>query len=133
MKKAFLRDKKARSRGAAAAVLVVVLAVVSVAVLGSVAPSADEIALAAARVERVRASYAADAGITIALAETINGADLDGDGHPGTLSDNSNSGDDPQVGFARVVVTGVTGSLQTVLTSRGRCGGSVYSLELTVQ
>jgi hypothetical protein len=123
----------ARRRGAAVAVLVVVLGVVSVAVLGSVAPSADETALAAARVERVRASYAADAGVAVALAEVLNASDLDGDGKTGTLSDNSNSGDDPQIGFARVVVTSNTGTSQRVLTSRGRCGSSVYSLELTVQ
>lgn len=123
----------ARRRGGVLAALLVVLGVVSIAALGSVAPAADETMLAAARVERVRASYAADAGIAVALAEVIAATDLDGDGKAGTLSDNSNPGDDPQVGLARVVVTAASGSTQTVVTSRGRCGGSSYSLELTVQ
>lgn len=133
MTKVLRKPGGATRRGGVLAVLLVVLGVVSIAALGSVTPAADETMLAAARVERVRASYAADAGIAVALAEVISGSDMDGDGKPGTLSDNSNAGDDPQVGLARVVVTAESGSTQTVLTSRGRCGVSSYSLELTVQ
>jgi Tfp pilus assembly protein PilX len=56
-----------RRRGFAVLAVVVVLAVVHLAVMGSVAASGNESVVGAMRVESTRAFYAAESGATIAL------------------------------------------------------------------
>ncbi len=70
------RFRRPWRRGAGIAVIVVVLAILNIAVLGSVAASGDEAAMGAMRLETTRALYAAESGAVIAVRLTLEGSEL---------------------------------------------------------
>ena len=53
---------------------------------------------------------ATEAGLAMSLREVMVGADEDGDGTIGTISDDGNSGNDPALGTSRFAVTSTTAS-----------------------
>lgn len=69
-------------RGSGAVALVLLLAVLTMAVLGSVAASGDEAAIGALRVETARAFYAAEGGCVVAIRTSSEGEALPA---PGTV------------------------------------------------
>ncbi|MEM9372402.1 MAG: hypothetical protein AAGA55_02050 [Planctomycetota bacterium] len=62
-------------RGMAVAVIVVVMAALSLAVAGSVRPARQEADVASLRVQTVRAFYAADSGIAVLIGTIQSGLD----------------------------------------------------------
>jgi len=65
-----------KRRGAGVAVVVVMLAVLNIAVLGSVSAAAGESHVGAMRIETIRAFYAAESGAAVAVRESLAGADM---------------------------------------------------------
>ncbi|MCP3902728.1 MAG: hypothetical protein GY715_03750 [Planctomycetes bacterium] len=111
------------SRPASALISVIVLMLVlSVIVVGMVNTAGGQHDLTKRRVDTMRAFYAAEGGMNMAICEATLGADEDGDTVIGTISDDGDDGTDPSIGDANVAVTSATAGSQTTLTSRGRAG-----------
>lgn len=70
------RGARRMRRGAGVAVVVVMMAVLNIAVLGSVAASAGESHLGAMRIETIRAFYAAESGAVVAVRQSLAGAEM---------------------------------------------------------
>lgn len=120
-------------RGSVAAAMVVALVLLQVVVAGMVLAGARDQDLTQRRVETVRAMYAAEAGINMAVREVMLATDFDGDGAVGTISDDGNAGNDPDLSGARVAVTRDVQGGVTTLASRGRCGGAVREVRVTLR
>lgn len=97
-------------RGAGIAVIVVVLAILNIAVLGSVAASGDEAAMGAMRLETTRALYAAESGAIIAVRLTLEGSELPAAGTTLSLTNAS-------VQFIAKPPTGRAGNIVIIGTS----------------
>lgn len=113
------------SRGIAAIAMIVVLVVVNLVVVGLTLGLARDHELTIRRIQSIRAMYAAEAGMNMSIREMINDVDEDGDGTTGTISDDGNAANDPDLGNAQVVVTSavdVPAVGQVTLTSEGRSG-----------
>ncbi len=67
-------------RGMAIVVIVVVVATLGLAVLGSVSPATQEAEIAALRVQTTRAFFAAESGVHILIGSTKAGLDAPGSG-----------------------------------------------------
>jgi hypothetical protein len=113
--------------------MVGVLVVLDLIIVGMVLAGGREQDLTARRLETVRAFYAAEAGINMAVREVMDGADEDGDGTMGTVSDDGNAANDPSLGSAQVFVTAATSGGETTLTSKGRCGEATRELEAALE
>ncbi len=114
------------SRRASAAVAVIVLLVIlNLIVLSLTLNQAHEHDLTVRRLDTIKAFYAAEAGVNMAVRELMEPADEDLDGTIGTISDDSDDGTDPTLGTAKFVVFAVEDTPldgQTSLTSQGRSG-----------
>lgn len=113
--------------------MVVILALLSLVVLGFVHATAREQDVSVRRIEAIQSYYAAEAGLNMAVREFMENADSDGDGAIATISDDSNDANDPALGAANVVVTQALSGANTILTSTGRSGQSQRVLQVTVQ
>lgn len=120
-------------RGSVAVVMFIALILLQVVVAGMVLTGARDQDLMQRRVETVRSLYAAEAGMNMAIRELVQNADEDGDGVIGSISDDGNAANDPNLAGGRVVVTKVTAGGVTTVTSRGRCGAAVREIEATLQ
>lgn len=125
-----------KRRGMAAMAIVVILIIVDLIVLRMVIGGGRDQALTAHRIETVRAFYAAEAGINMAVREIMasaSGTDEDGDGAAGTISDDADDATDPMLSSARVVVTSSIDGDETTLTSAGRAGEARRELEVVLE
>ena len=126
-----------RRRAAAAVVLVLLLVALQLTVVGAITGTGPEGPLTEARISAARALYAAEAGVNMALRETMLAADLDADGQVGAISDDADDSTDPDLGSgARVAVrrtAGVGGPNTALLTSRGRAGPSRRAIQTTIR
>ncbi len=112
--------------------MIVFLIIVDLIIVGFVVGLGRDHNLTLHRMRTLEAEYAAEAGINMSIREMMNDADEDGDGAVGTISDDSNDGNDPTLGNAQFVVTAaadtpLTG--QTTLTSSGRSGEARRQME----
>ncbi|MGI9015045.1 MAG: hypothetical protein ACR2GY_12475 [Phycisphaerales bacterium] len=120
-------------RGVAIIGVVMLLMIANLVVFGLVLGSGREADLVIARTQTVRAFYAAESGVQMALHEIMTNADEDGDGGVGTISNDDDSLNDPAIGGGRVVVTiGLVGT-DTVLRSAGRAGTSLRMIEVVIE
>ena len=118
-------------RGSVAVAVLIVLLLMGLFVVGIVKVGARDQELGARRLETVRAFYAAEGGINMALREVTLGLDEDNDGSIGTISDDGNDANDPMFGPASVQVE-LDFSLSTLtLRSRGRAGSARRKIEST--
>lgn len=92
-------------RGAVSAAALVVLVVTAVMVLGSTRTNRTEQDLTVARMQTMRAFYAAESAIQLALREITFATDDDGDGVIGGISDDNDDTNNPFIGQARIHVT----------------------------
>jgi hypothetical protein len=122
----------ARRRGVAAAGMLVVMLVVSTVVVAIVLGGARDQGLTVNRLETIRAFYAAEAGMNMAIRELMVNTDLDSDGAIGGISADGNDNNDPTIGAGRVHVTRVV-SGQTTLTSQGRSGQARRTIQAVLQ
>ena len=125
-----------RRRASAAVVMIIVLVILQLAVVGAVTGtgSGGGHDLARARLDAVRAFYAAEAGMNMALREVMLSSDEDGDGGIGSISDDGDDATDPSLTVgARVLVTReVSGGVLT-LTSRARSGDARRAVKATLE
>jgi type II secretory pathway component PulK len=119
----------ATRRGAAAVAVVLLLVLINMIVVGLVLGGARDHELTTRRVETVQAFYAAEAGVNMAIREIMLGADEDGDGAIGSVSDDGDAATDPPFGAASVFVTVTPGAEGATLSSRGRAGRAERRLE----
>lgn len=89
-------------RGAGIAVIVVMLAIINIAVIGSVAASGDESQVGAMRLETIRAFYAAESGAVVTVRLTMQGLELPPAGSELAMSNAT-------VAFEQMPVTGEAG------------------------
>jgi Tfp pilus assembly protein PilX len=112
--------RRTTNRRATAMLIVVVLLVVGAVLVSSAAVGgAREQHLTVERLSTLRAFYAAEAGMNLAVREILVNLDEDGDGTIGTVSDDGDSSNDPDIGYASVSVTLTTGASTNLLTSHG--------------
>ena len=124
-------------KAAAAIAMVVILVIVDLIIVGMVIGGGRDHDLTVKRMETLRAFYAAEAGMNMAIRELMENADEDVDGGVGTISadDPVDDANDPVLGKAQVVVTAedefpVPG--KTTLTSEGRSGDARREMEAEI-
>jgi hypothetical protein len=113
--------------------MVATLLTVNVIIIGIVLSGARDHDLGARRLETVRSFYAAEAGMNMAIREMMVDVDEDADGTVGTISDDANDANDPDLGSARVVVTESTVGAQTTLSSVGRSGDARREVQAVLE
>ncbi len=116
------RRSPIRPPGTVAITLLIVLVVMQLVVVGIVIAGARDHDLTDNRVDTVRAFYAAEAGMNMAIREILTYNDDDGDGGIGSISNDGNSANDPALGTARFVITSAPVGNETALTCTGRSG-----------
>lgn len=127
------RENRGLRRGVAAVAMVGVLLLVEVTLLSAVISVRIDQTLAPARLDSVRAFYAAEGGMNMAIRELILATDADGDGTAGSISDDNNAGNNPTLGSADVSVTLATVGATHTLTSEGRAGTARKVLNVQLQ
>lgn len=120
-------------RAAAGIASIVILVFLQLAVVWSVVLSARDQDTTVQRLDTLRSFYAAEAGMNMAIREMINNSDEDGDGTIGTISNDNNAGNDPQLSTARVYVVKTISGPTSILTSRGRAGVARRQLTTAVE
>ncbi|MCK4871381.1 MAG: hypothetical protein KAS72_01535 [Phycisphaerales bacterium] len=120
-------------RGSALLVVVVLLAIGVVVVAAVVEGGAREQHIAVQRLATVRAFYAAEAGVNLAIREVTLSQDEDGDGGIGSISNDSDDNTDPTLGVARVAVALTTDVTDVVVTSEGRSSQARREIEVTLE
>jgi Tfp pilus assembly protein PilX len=123
------RFRRRDRRGIAAIVMVILLIMIGLIVTGVVLAGSGNADMSLRRVETMRSFYAAEAGMNMALRELMAEADEDGDGVVGSISDDGDDGTDPTLQGAAIVVQQTMDSGQVTVTSRGRSGKTVRSVE----
>jgi len=116
-------------RGTVAVAIVIALVALQLTVAAVTLSGARDQDLAARSLDTARAFYAAEAGLNMALRESMLGLDLDNDGSIGTISDNNTPADDPDLSGGRVVVSSAPDGSSTVLSAQGRCRESRRRVE----
>ncbi len=120
-------------RGTVLVAIVAFLLLSEITVMGLVLNTARHQYLAVDRLDTIRAFYASEGGMNMAIREVMINNDEDGDGVVGTISDDSNSTNDPSIGDGTTFVTSqLLGSVQT-LTSNGLSGNAIRQLQATLQ
>ena len=104
--------------------MILVMIIVDLIVVSVVIGGARDHDLTVRRADTIRAMYAAEAGMNMALRELIIDIDEDGDAVAGTISDDGDPGSDPNLGTARFSVISSYDVVleETTLTSTGRAG-----------
>ena len=113
--------------------IIVLLLVVELIIVGMVLGGARDQSLTMRRCETIRAFYAAEAGMNMAIRELMENSDEDGDGGIGTISDDDDPSNDPEMEGASVYVQAVPGAGQTTLESRGVSGEARRLLEAVLE
>lgn len=120
-------------RGTVAVAIVIALVALQLTVAAVTLSGARDQDLAARSLDTARAFYAAEAGLNMALRESMLGLDLDNDGSVGTISDNNTPADDPDLSGGRVVVSSAPDGPTTVLSAQGRCRESRRRVEARLE
>jgi Tfp pilus assembly protein PilX len=116
-------------RGVALVAVIVLLLVTGLIIVGMVLGGSRDQHLVTQRVDSVRAFYAAEGGMQMALREIYVRCDDDNDGVIGTISDNGSGADDPSIGGARVLVTDIVVGSTTTRTSTGRANDARRTID----
>ncbi len=120
-------------RGAATVLVVLLMLIIDVVILGIVLGGSRDQNLTVQRLDTLRAFYAAEGGMNMAIRELMVNDDEDGDGAVGTISNDGDDNNNPSIGFATVSVTSAAGGGGTIYRSRGRAGSARRDIEATVQ
>lgn len=113
-----------RRRGVVAVAMVAAMVVVGLVVIGAVVAGAADSELTARRADTIRAFYASEAGMNMAVREIFRNADIDSDGVIGGISSEGNPDNDPSLGPARFSVTKTVSGSTVTMSSAGRSGGA---------
>jgi Tfp pilus assembly protein PilX len=109
-------------RGIAAVAVIVILVIVDLVVVGVVLSESRGHDVTVQRLETVRAYYAAEAGMHMALRELMLQDNLDDDCAVGTISNDGIDANDPALGTASFMVTAAPSGSQYIVRSHGRSG-----------
>jgi hypothetical protein len=115
------RSQPAR-RGIAAVAVIVILMIVDLVVVGVVLSGSRGHDVTVQRLETVRAYYAAEAGMHMAMRELMLQDNLDDDCAVGTISNDGIDANDPALGTASFMVTATPSGSQYTVRSYGRSG-----------
>lgn len=126
------RSGSVRRRGAAAAAILIVLVALQLAITLSVLGGARGADLSAQRAGAIRAFYAAEGGMSMALREIDRNSDEDGDGGIGSISADANPATGPVMSFARVNVTRTDAGGTATLVARGAMGETLREVRSQV-
>jgi hypothetical protein len=119
--------------GAAAAAVILMLVIAELLITSAVLGSALDQDATLGRIESLRAFYAAEAGLNMSVRELMVGADENGDGTIGTVSnDGSATSDTTLEGGATFSVTISAGSPSLVVSS-GSAGTARQVIEVNAQ
>jgi Tfp pilus assembly protein PilX len=121
------------ARGAVGIALVVAMVILQIIIVVVVVAGARQHDLHFRRVETIRAFYAAEAGMNMAMRELMDATDHDGDGGVGTISNDGITANDPALGTAQVFVGSAPAGTQVTLTSRGRDGSAERAISTVVE
>ncbi len=124
---------KNRERGAIGIAVIAALVMVEVVIIVSVIGGSLQQDLTLQRIDTNRAFYAAEAGVAMAVREEWVGADEDGDGTVGSISDDGNTTNDPQIGGASVSVSRSPETGVTILIAIGKAERARRRIELSLQ
>jgi hypothetical protein len=127
------RPRHAARRGSVIVAIIVALVMLQLVVVGVVMLGSREQNLTILRLEASKAQYAAEAGMNMALREVYDNADEDGDGVVGSISNDGNSGNDPTVNGASIVVSQSVSGAVTTITSTARTTNAKRSITVTLQ
>lgn len=128
------RGRKGTSRrGTVLVAVIAALVVLQLTVIGTTFMGARQQDVLANTIDGTRAFYAAEAGANIAVKELIDGADNDGDGTIGGISDDGNSNNDPALGVARFRASKSVSGGTTIITVFGRSGQSQRTFQINLQ
>ncbi len=110
--------------------VVIVLIIIELIVVGITLGLSRDHDLTIRRLETVKAAYAAEAGINMAIREMQEDEDQDDDGTIGAISDDGDPDNDPDLDIASFYVTKAydAGFGKTTITSYGRCGEAVRKM-----
>jgi hypothetical protein len=111
-------------RGIAAVAVIVILVIVDLVVVGVVLSESRGHDVTVQRLETVRAYYAAEAGIHMAMRELVFQENQDDDCAIGTISNDGIDANDPALGTASFMVTAVPSGSQYAIRAYGRSGGA---------
>ncbi len=121
-------------RGTVVVAIIIALVALQLVVAGVAVSGARDQDLIVRRLDTARAFYAAEAGINMALREVMQGADEDGDGTIGTVSNNGLASDDPNLSGGRASVSSATDTDGIItLSSQGRAGDSRRRVQARVE
>jgi type II secretory pathway pseudopilin PulG len=109
--------------------LLIVLSILGVMTVGLVTTGGRDRQLSVQRLDTVRAFYAAEGAMNMAMRELMLGDDIDADGGAGSVSDDGDPQTDVVLGTARlrVEIDDIGGN--TVLTAIGRAGDAERRIE----
>ncbi len=114
-------------------IMVVMLLLINIIILSIVLGGSRDHLLTQRRVETVQAFYAAEGGMNMAIRELLENSDEDGDGTIGSVSDDGNDGNNPDLGSASLRVTLEADSGQTTLTSQGESGDTHRAVKAVLE
>ena len=119
-------------RGTAAVAMIIVLLVFDLIVVGVVLSGTRDHDLTVKRVSNIRAFYAAEAGMNMALREVMVDADEDGDCKIGSISHDGDSGNDPGFTASSFVVVAMPTGCESTIQSYGASGEARCQLAAVV-
>jgi hypothetical protein len=111
-------------RAATVVAVIVILVIIDLVIVGLVLSGSRGDVLAVRRAETVKAFYAAEAGMNMAMREVMLDQEQDGDCKVGCISHDGDDGNDPGFGNAAWVVTASTSGAVTTIRSYGRAGST---------
>ncbi|MCA9300280.1 MAG: hypothetical protein KDA28_14510 [Phycisphaerales bacterium] len=120
-------------RGAIGVAMVGVLVIVELVIVVAVIGGGLHQDLTLQRIDTIRAFYAAEGGVNMALREAWVATDEDGDGTIGAISDDGDQTDDPAIGSATVSVSISEVSGVSTLTAVGLSDRARRRIEMHLQ
>lgn len=131
--------------GVVVVAMIILLLIIDLVVVGLVVSGSRDHDLTVKRLGNIRAFYAAEAGMNMAIREVLIDADEDGDCRIGSISHDGDSGNDPGFTASSFVVAGTSSGCSTTIDSYGSSGeararlvvvlpsgGSVVTLQETI-
>jgi Tfp pilus assembly protein PilX len=117
-----IRTRRPCHRGAVVVAIILVLVIVDLVIVGLVLSEARGHDVTVWRLDTVRAFYAAEAGMNMAMREFCLGENLDGDCSIGTISNDGDADNDPTAGTASFMATVAGSGMQRTVRGYGRSG-----------
>ncbi len=117
-------------RGAGGIAAVIMLVFAQFFIVGAVVTGARDLDITPMRLDTARAFYAAEAGMNMSVRETMSGTDEDGG--VGTISNDSNANNDPQLVTARFCVTSTVTAGVASVSAAGRSGNAKRKADATL-